>query len=56
MILSEHWITPKFNGKPFHGRPVFFNRLVALARLSFRPYVVERQGGKLFISNEIHLN
>jgi hypothetical protein len=51
MILSEDWITPKFNGEPFYDKPVFYNWLVALARLSFRPYVADRQGDKLLISN-----
>ena len=52
MILSEDWITPKFNGETFYDKPVFYNWLVALARLSFRPYVVDRQGDKLLISNK----
>ena len=52
MILSEDWITPKFNGEPFYDKPVLYNWLVALARLSFRPYVVDRQGDKLLISNK----
>jgi len=35
MILSEDWITPKFNGEPFYDKPVFYNWLVALAFLVF---------------------
>jgi hypothetical protein len=56
MILSEDWITPKFNGEPFYDKPVFYNWLVALARLSFKPYVDERQGDKLLISNKNRLS
>jgi len=35
MILSEDWISPKFNGEPFYDKPVFHNWLVALAFLAF---------------------
>ena len=35
MILSDDWITPKFNGEPFYDKPVFHNWLVALAFLVF---------------------
>jgi 4-amino-4-deoxy-L-arabinose transferase-like glycosyltransferase len=35
MILSEDWITPKFNGEPFYDKPVLYNWLVALAFLVF---------------------